>query len=91
MRYIAGLLFMLAMVQLAGCGGSKAISRKTLVPGEREFRSNCGSCHSLPSPSELTDSAWVPVVKQHAGMLDLEQEKEQLIIQFLQQHNRDNP
>jgi hypothetical protein len=91
MNFFTGLLFMVLLAGVAGCGGSKAVSRKTLVPGERGFRATCGSCHGLPVPSELTVSEWVPVLKSHGEMLEMAREEEQRILQFLQQHTRNGP
>jgi hypothetical protein len=91
MKFFSGLLFIVLLTGVAGCGGTKSVSRKTQAPGEREFRANCGSCHSLPAPSELTVNEWVPVLKQHSEMLEMEPEKEQMILRFLQQHTRVAP
>lgn len=58
-----------------------------MTSGERLFRSNCRSCHTLPNPKSQTDSDWVVLVKRYGGRLDLVTEVQAEIIAYLQSVN----
>ena len=58
-----------------------------MTSGERLFRSNCRSCHTLPNPKSQTDSDWVSLVKRYGGQIDLVPEVQAKIIAYLQRVN----
>ncbi len=58
-----------------------------MTSGERLFRSNCRSCHTLPNPKSQTDSDWVSLVKRYGSQIDLVPEVQAKIIAYLQRVN----
>ena len=58
-----------------------------MTSGERLFRSNCRSCHTLPNPKSQTDSDWVTLVKRYGSQIDLVPEVQAKIIAYLQRVN----
>ena len=58
-----------------------------MTRGERLFRSNCRSCHTLPNPKSQTDSDWVSLVKRYGSQIDLVPEVQAKIIAYLQRVN----
>ena len=58
-----------------------------MTSGERLFRSNCRSCHTLPNPKSQTDSDWVTLVKRYGSQIDLAPEVQAKIIAYLQRVN----
>jgi mono/diheme cytochrome c family protein len=58
-----------------------------MTSGERLFRSNCRSCHTLPNPKSQTDSDWVTLVKRYGSQIDLAPEVQAKIIAHLQRVN----
>ena len=58
-----------------------------MTSGERLFRSNCRSCHTLPNPKSQTDSDWVTLVKRYGSQIDLVPEVQAKIIAHLQRVN----
>ena len=55
-----------------------------MTSGERLFRSNCRSCHTLPNPKSQTDSDWVSLGKRYGSQIDLVPEVQAKIIAYLQ-------
>jgi hypothetical protein len=70
---------------IGGC--SWQMAGVNMTSGERLFRSNCRSCHTLPNPKSQTDSDWVSLVKRYGSQIDLVPEVQAKIIAYLQRVN----
>lgn len=71
---------------LLGCGLA-SISQHEMSEGERLFRSNCRSCHTLPDPTEYSDEEWPELVKRYADRIELPMEAQRAILEYLQTVN----
>ena len=78
-------IIIISLATIIGCGWQMA--GIDMTSGERLFRSNCRSCHTLPNPKSQTDSDWVVLVKRYGGRLDLVTEVQAEIIAYLQSVN----
>jgi len=82
----SGALLLILSV-MAGCAGARTVTSAPGIPGEREFRANCVSCHSLPDPKERTDKQWSQIIESHGAMIGLGQDVQKAILQYVQEHN----
>jgi cytochrome c2 len=83
-RVVAIIIVFLVTV-IGGC--SWQMAGVNMISGERLFRSNCRSCHTLPNPKSQTDSDWVSLVKRYGSQIDLVPEVQAKIIAYLQRVN----
>jgi len=67
--------------------GCHAKSWQPLNPDEKLFRSKCSSCHSLPNPTEYTDSQWKLIVRKHVNKSKLDDKHTIQITRYLQNNN----
>ena len=85
MNRVVAIIIVVLVTVIDGC--SWHMAGVNLTCGERLFRSNCRSCHTLPNPKSQTDSDWVALVKRYGGRLDLVTEVQAEIIAYLQSVN----
>jgi cytochrome c5 len=83
------LVIILAVTVLTGCAGSAIQANSGGIPGQKEFRSTCVSCHSLPKPAEHNDREWEDIIAGHAGMLELDMDRRAEILEYLQSQNNE--
>ena len=85
MNRVVAIIIVFLVTVIGGC--SWQMAGVNMTSGERLFRSNCRSCHTLPNPKSQTDSDWVALVKRYGGRLDLVTEVQAEIIAYLQSVN----
>ena len=51
--------------------------------GERLYRANCRSCHTLRNPTSYTDEQWPPLVHRYGERIHLSPETQQKIVDYL--------
>ncbi len=84
---IRTLLGCLCALLLLGCAAKNSRSAHEMTEGERLYRANCASCHSLRNPADYTDEQWVKYVAKYGEKLNLSEEKQAKILSHLQSSN----
>ena len=72
---------------LISCNSATRKSDEQLSAGEKTFRQNCQSCHTLPKPTDKTDSEWPEIVSKYGKKIKLDQKQIDLIKGFLISNN----
>ncbi|NUO19512.1 cytochrome c [bacterium] len=72
---------------LAGCAAKEIKPSAPLSDGERLYRANCASCHSLRKASDFTDDEWPIYVERYGAKLHLTAEQRALILNHLKTSN----
>ncbi|MAG84821.1 hypothetical protein CMK10_11735 [Candidatus Poribacteria bacterium] len=85
MNRVVAIIIVFLVTVIDGC--SWQMAGVNMTSGERLFRSNCRSCHTLPNPKSQTDSDWVTLVKRYGSQIDLAPEVQAKIIAHLQRVN----
>ena len=85
MNRVVAIIIVFLVTVIGGC--SWQMAGVNMTSGERLFRSNCRSCHTLPNPKSQTDSDWVTLVKRYGSQIDLAPEVQAKIIAHLQRVN----
>ena len=85
MNRVVVIIIVFLVTVIGGC--SWYMAGVNMTSGERLFRSNCRSCHTLPNPKSQTDSDWVSLVKRYGSQIDLVPEVQAKIIAYLQRVN----
>lgn len=78
-KFVAGILTAVSLV--LACSGARF--SKEMSRGERLFRSNCASCHTLPNPAKYTDIEWPALVNRYAERTTLNESEREKIIEYL--------
>ncbi len=81
------LILIFMFVILISCNSSSGVSDEQLSAGEKIFRQNCQSCHTLPKPTDRTDSEWPKIVSKYGNKIKLNQKQIELIKGFLISNN----
>ncbi len=55
--------------------------------GERLYRANCRSCHTLRDPASHTDEQWPGLVHRYGDRIHLSPESQQKILDYLLRAN----
>jgi cytochrome c1 len=60
-----------------------SLTLKELRTGRRLYAENCGACHRLKAPEELTDSRWIASFSRMRNRVHLTPTEEEWIIAYL--------
>ena len=85
MNRVIIIIIVFLVTVIGGC--SWHMAGVNMTRGERLFRSNCRSCHTLPNPKSQTDLDWVTLVKRYGSEIDLSTEVQAEIVAYLQSVN----
>ena len=84
--FVTKWLALTALISLivVGCAATaERLGDRPISEGEKLYRANCRSCHTLRNPGRYTDEQWPPLVERYAGRINLSEESQQRIIEYL--------
>ncbi len=58
-------------------------SKSAMSEGERLYRANCRSCHTLRDPASQSDEQWPGLVHRYGDRIHLSPESQQRILDYL--------